>query len=95
MLGGPTCCLETGTALKISNVVSPMPAGSTERMMGETRIGFCLEALSRHVCSPGGADMTVVERLFSELRALGFRHGYRPKVTENLTHFLCNNTPFF
>ena len=88
-----SCCMESGTDLKISLELSELPRGTPGRMMEETMIAFCLEGLARQVCRSGGVDSTVVERLFSITRALGLRHGYRLELTKYriqsiLSHFI-------
>ena len=55
--------------------------------MEETRLVFCIDALCVEICKAGGLDMVSIERLFSEMRALGLKMPYQQEVYERCFFF--------
>ena len=67
------CCMESGTAGKITRVMRPIVRGSVEHMVECASSEACLHTFADESRNRGGSDSTSAERLFSEGRALGLR----------------------
>ena len=66
--------MQSGCAFNVSQVLSPITTGASERMLEETMVAFCLERLLKEIFRAGGVDSAIIERLFPITRSPGLRN---------------------